>query len=105
MKNFARLLKIQIFNPAKIRMLLIMSSSLFFFAYTFKDECTDMIHKAKKAEAKGNYVRAIKILDHAIRVYTLNHELYFERGMLKTNLKGYQEGINDLTRAIDLKPD
>jgi tetratricopeptide (TPR) repeat protein len=86
-------------------LLLLFCLSLFFCAYEFNNDHKFIIHKVKHQESRGNYWKAMKILNQAIEHHPKSAELLYERGVLNTNLKQYNEGIEDLTKVLELKQD
>lgn len=53
----------------------------------------------------GKFDEAIASFDQAIKYDKGNYEAYYLRGCAKINAKKYMDAINDLEKAIELKPD
>ena len=53
----------------------------------------------------SNFDEAEKLLSKAIRYDKQNYEAYYYRGCTRINAKQYQGAIDDLEKAVELKPD
>ena len=60
---------------------------------------------ANKKSDSGEYKKAIRGFDKAIKLYPDYAEFYVDRGRTKNNLGFYQEAIQDYNKAIELIPD
>lgn len=53
----------------------------------------------------GNYVAAINCFTKAISFDSTNYEYYSNRSLCSFNIKKYSDALNDLDKALKLKPD
>ena len=61
--------------------------------------------RADKQSDSGEYKKAVKGFDKAIKLYPDYAEFYVDRGRTKNKLGFYQEAIQDFDKAIELIPD
>jgi tetratricopeptide (TPR) repeat protein len=66
---------------------------------------TELVHRAIDLSDAEDYPAALKLLTRAIAVDATNAQAYFERGMVRLNLRQDAEAVADFDRALELDGD
>ena len=73
-----------------------------------KDDFNELMDKAYKNKAEGNYTEVLAVLNEAIALYsdsTVIHFAFWERGRIYECLEKYDLALSDINEAIKLEPD
>jgi len=69
-----------------------------------KLEKDKLLKKLQETAGEENILKAVKLLDEAIKTQPLDEELYFLRAEFFYKLSRYGEAINDYNKVVELNP-